>query len=254
METEKMIMELRRIAKNHKNDRLCTGELNLTDMCTDVADRLEDLNEFDKSQSAKLFKDLQGCKDLGVTPEQIREIDTLYTKKCREVAELKKKLNKQWIPVEERLTEERDTVLISTDTGTYAGTYFCDEWYRENMYCYDSMLRETGVMAWMPLPDGYKPIGGTKFKQDMMETGGKEMVEDEEFEKTTTLEEDHPHHLDRRNSIDQILFELNVIENNCYDMARQASQLREQICGWRKDDNKYESERISGKVIRETKF
>lgn len=93
-------------------------------------------------------------EDLGVTPEQIREIDRLYAEKCREVAELKRY---KWIPVDERLPEERDTVLISTDTGTYAGIYFCDEWYRENMYCYDSMLRATGVMAWMPLPERYQP-------------------------------------------------------------------------------------------------
>lgn len=102
---------------------------------------------------ADLINRLGSYEDIGLTPERMLEIDKLYTEKCREVAELQRY---KWIPVEERLPEERDTVLISTDTGTYAGIYFCDEWYRENMYCYDSMLRETGVIAWMPLPEPYK--------------------------------------------------------------------------------------------------
>ena len=34
---------------------------------------------------------LQSFLELGITPEQIREIDKLYTEKCKELAEEKKK-------------------------------------------------------------------------------------------------------------------------------------------------------------------
>lgn len=38
-----------------------------------------------------LLEALGEYEDLGVTPEQVREIDRLYIEKCREVAKLKKK-------------------------------------------------------------------------------------------------------------------------------------------------------------------
>lgn len=43
MTTIEMIFNLRNIADLHRNDVVGVGELNLTDMCTDVANRLEDL-------------------------------------------------------------------------------------------------------------------------------------------------------------------------------------------------------------------
>lgn len=49
--------------------------------------------------SARLSKTIWQCidrlgqyEDTGLTPEQIREIDQLYSEKCREVAEYQKKL------------------------------------------------------------------------------------------------------------------------------------------------------------------
>ena len=44
MNTDKMIRELRRLAEKHKNDKVFTGENNWSNMCTDVADRLEEQN------------------------------------------------------------------------------------------------------------------------------------------------------------------------------------------------------------------
>ena len=44
METEKMINELRNVAKKHENDKLNTFDTNITAMCTDVANKLEELN------------------------------------------------------------------------------------------------------------------------------------------------------------------------------------------------------------------
>lgn len=43
MDTESMIKELRRIAQIHKNDTYHTFETNWYKLCTDVADRLEEL-------------------------------------------------------------------------------------------------------------------------------------------------------------------------------------------------------------------
>lgn len=42
MDTERMIRELRRLAEKHKNDKVFTGENNWSQMCTDVANRLEE--------------------------------------------------------------------------------------------------------------------------------------------------------------------------------------------------------------------
>lgn len=42
METEVMIRELRREAEKHKNDRALTFQTNISDMCNDVANRLEE--------------------------------------------------------------------------------------------------------------------------------------------------------------------------------------------------------------------
>ena len=43
MDTEVMIKELRIVAKKHKNDKLYTFDTNWYALCTDVANRLEEL-------------------------------------------------------------------------------------------------------------------------------------------------------------------------------------------------------------------
>lgn len=43
MTTEMMITELRRLSQIHKNDRFLTFETNWSNLCSDVADRLEEL-------------------------------------------------------------------------------------------------------------------------------------------------------------------------------------------------------------------
>lgn len=46
METEKMIKELTRVADKHADDKLFTGDTNITQMCTDVIRKLEELKEY----------------------------------------------------------------------------------------------------------------------------------------------------------------------------------------------------------------
>ena len=90
-------------------------------------------------------------EDLGLTPEQIREVDRLYAEKCREVAELKKS---PWIPITERLPEDFDSVF-ACDRDGYTdiawGWYVKDKWKwhtGDDVNCDD-------IIAWIPLPKPY---------------------------------------------------------------------------------------------------
>ena len=76
MDTRTMIRELENVEEKHKHDKVFTGQLNAAKMAHDVRKRLEELKPYE---------------DTGLTPEQIREIDRLYTEKCREVAELRQR-------------------------------------------------------------------------------------------------------------------------------------------------------------------
>lgn len=53
MDTERMIRELRSVAQRHKNDKVFTGGLLLSDMCNDVANRLEELLEENQRLKSK---------------------------------------------------------------------------------------------------------------------------------------------------------------------------------------------------------
>lgn len=61
MDTEAMIQQLEAVAEKHRKDKLNTFDTNITAMCEDVE----------------------------LTPEQIREIDSLYLEKCEQVNVLK---------------------------------------------------------------------------------------------------------------------------------------------------------------------
>lgn len=106
-------------------------------------------------------------EDIGLTPEQIREIDKFYAEKCREVAELKKKLSKQWIPVDERLPELKENqsyinvnATIEYQNGKRVVVPFTWERKGRNKkptWCYLGRISDWNVVAWMPLPERYKP-------------------------------------------------------------------------------------------------
>lgn len=53
METSTMIRQLRRTAKKHENDKLHTFDTNINQMCTDVANRLEELEKENKEIRSK---------------------------------------------------------------------------------------------------------------------------------------------------------------------------------------------------------
>lgn len=106
---------------------------------------------------------LQRFLELGITPEQIREIDKLYAEKCKELAEEKKK--SRWIPADNppKANEdgESDYILLSFDNfplpcvGIYrqdeeGGAYYTD--------IGEKSLASIGlfVNAWRPLPERYR--------------------------------------------------------------------------------------------------
>ena len=58
---------------------------------------------------------LQSFLELGITPEQIREIDKLYAEKCKELTEEKKK--HRWIPCSEQIPEEAGKYEVTAYNG-----------------------------------------------------------------------------------------------------------------------------------------
>lgn len=71
---------------------LCTidshGEVDDVITCAEQCESLD--IDCSKCAIQKCFERLAEYEEIGLTPEQIREIDKLYAEKCKEVAELKK--------------------------------------------------------------------------------------------------------------------------------------------------------------------
>ena len=138
MNTERMIRELRNISEKHKDDSVFTGHLNLSLMCRDVADRLEDLKRYE---------------DTGLTPEEFVE-----------------QTNAGWIPVEERLPKrtldekmnksyKKYLVFIDSVDGWDIDIAVYDFW-NDKKWCeaHDGYGEIENVIAWRPLPDPYRPV------------------------------------------------------------------------------------------------
>lgn len=136
--------------------------------------------------------EIEAYKELGVAPEQIREVSKLYLEKCMEVNKLRAELkefapntnvgNKDgWIPVEEGLPEERDSIFkkwkgtdkwndamfekvsdivivtIEGENGKRKTTYghtLDGKWQCDALKC-----NPYRIVAWKPLPEPYKAEG-----------------------------------------------------------------------------------------------
>jgi len=60
----------------------------------------------------------------------------------------------KWIPVSERLPENRKEVLVTDDTDIFTGWYEEDKWCS----CYEEFWPYSDpIIAWMPLPKPYEP-------------------------------------------------------------------------------------------------
>lgn len=107
---------------------------------------------------------LKDYEDIGPSPEQLKKIDELFSEACKELGQLKQKVNDTgWIPVEQRLPETDDYILLSfanvslPQIGRYEETddgggafYIRDD--GKSLISYGLF-----VDAWMPLPDPYRP-------------------------------------------------------------------------------------------------
>lgn len=66
MDTETMIRNLKKVEEDHRNDKVLTGQLCISDMAHDVREKIEELRPYE---------------DTGLTPEQIRELKERDTAK-----------------------------------------------------------------------------------------------------------------------------------------------------------------------------
>ena len=117
---------------------------------------------------AQCLNRLRQYEDTGLTPDQICEIDKLYTEKCREVAELQKAAEQyRWIPVEERLPENNDYILLNFsnfslpaigryEEDTEGGAFYLGDCDEEDT----CISQDLFVNAWRPLPEPYRPKEG----------------------------------------------------------------------------------------------
>ena len=130
MNTEIMIRELKRVEEAHKNDKVFTGNLDIAAMAHDVRKRLQ------------FFKPYE---DTGLTPDEINAL--------RE-----RDKNDGWIPVEKRLPEPYQQVLVSmyNDLSYVTTGHYSD--YRKE-WDVEEWITDLGidVKAWRPLPEPYRP-------------------------------------------------------------------------------------------------
>lgn len=166
MDTERMIRELRNIAEKHRDDLILTGHLNISLMCQDVATRLEELKPYE---------------DTGLTPEQVERVKETAKKYLLEKAQGKVG---GWIPVEDRLPEEGEKVLVWYEYfryGEYNRMYetYGISWQYDGYWSGDVSGTNAKCLAWRPLPEPYRP---ERSESKAMRELGKEIVSGIEVE------------------------------------------------------------------------
>lgn len=112
--------------------------------CDDVISRQALLDDFGLSEKTRKWGGDHG----GYNTMMLYEIQDMI-----ESAPSVKPQEPKWIPVSERLPENRNQeVLISLEWGIDIGRYSDGEWHSEWINHYD----DGNVLAWMPLPEPYK--------------------------------------------------------------------------------------------------
>lgn len=118
-----------------------------------------------RKHAMTIYWQLKKYEDVGLTPDQIREMDKLYLAKCEEVNQLKAELETErqkhrWIPVEERLPDKSGAYIVTARDGDLAHVTFCKWQTRYKRWDLTGSRAYWKVIAWQPLPEPYQPEKG----------------------------------------------------------------------------------------------
>lgn len=89
----------------------------------------------------ELVERLAAYEDTGLTPEEIERL----------------KEQNRWIPVEERLPEDREDVLVCTKKGWILVAWYGPRGKRWHIVLSDACMIHEDIAAWQPLPETYRP-------------------------------------------------------------------------------------------------
>ena len=96
---------------------------------------------------------LMESEDTGLTPDEVEGMKRFEGSNTEKY--LAEKARHRWLPVEERIPEEREVVLACDNNGGITlAWYQCGRWFRLTSFTGD---RNYIVDAWMPLPKPYIP-------------------------------------------------------------------------------------------------
>ena len=89
---------------------------------------------------------LMEYEDTGLAPEEIKALNAN-----------RKTSEHRWIPVEERLPEDREDVLVCTKKGWILVAWYGPRGKRWHIALSDACMIHEDIAAWQPLPEPYRP-------------------------------------------------------------------------------------------------
>lgn len=111
-----------------------------------------------RGEAMTIYWRLKKYEDICSDPERLKEVDKLYLEKCQEVSALQARM--RWIPVYERLPKPHTDVLVAVvDFVEDEPSVYIDCLVENNdrltWGTYNGAQEK--VLAWMPLPEPYRP-------------------------------------------------------------------------------------------------